>query len=101
MRVTVWWGDLADPEAAAGYPDGLEETVAAAIREHAGAGIDVTTATLDTADHGLPPERLAATDVMVWWGHHRHGDVPDERAEAVRRRVLEGMGLVVLHSGHL
>jgi trehalose utilization protein len=100
-RVTVWCEELADPEVAAVYPDGLEETVAAAIRQHAAAGVEVTTATLDMPAHGLPAERLAATDVLVWWGHHRHGEVPDALAEAVRRRVLDGMGLVVLHSGHL
>lgn len=29
-----------------------------------------------------------------------HGDVKDEIVDRVRNRVLEGMGLIVLHSGH-
>lgn len=35
-----------------------------------------------------------------WWGHVKHGDVPDELVEKIHKRVLHGMGLVVLHSGH-
>ena len=43
---------------------------------------------------------LATTDVLTWWGHAAHERVSDEVVERVRRRVLEGMGLVVLHSAH-
>ena len=43
---------------------------------------------------------LANTDVLTWWGHMADGDVSDEIVERVHRRVLEGMGLIVLHSGH-
>src|SRR5262249_2110010 len=60
----------------------------------------VRTATLDEPEHGLPDRLLAATDVLVWWGHEAHADVPDELAERVQQRVLGGMGFVVLHSGH-
>jgi trehalose utilization protein len=38
--------------------------------------------------------------VLVWWGHKAHREVSDEVVERVRARVLDGMGLVVLHSGH-
>jgi trehalose utilization protein len=38
--------------------------------------------------------------VLVWWGHKRHDDVQDAIVERVKARVLAGMGLVVLHSGH-
>ena len=43
---------------------------------------------------------LAATDVLTWWGHAAHDQVDDVVVERVQRRVLEGMGLIVLHSGH-
>jgi trehalose utilization protein len=43
---------------------------------------------------------LDATDVLVWWGHIAHGEVDDAVVERARARVLAGMGLVVLHSGH-
>jgi trehalose utilization protein len=37
---------------------------------------------------------------MTWWGHIAHGEVRDDIAQKVVMRVREGMGLVVLHSGH-
>src|SRR6478736_4606421 len=39
-------------------------------------------------------------NVSVWWGHLAHDEVKDEIVEKVRQRVLDGMGLIVLHSGH-
>jgi trehalose utilization protein len=44
---------------------------------------------------------LKGTDVLTWWGHVKHGDVQDAIVDRVQQRVLEGMGLIVLHSGHL
>jgi trehalose utilization protein len=38
--------------------------------------------------------------VLTWWGHKAHGEVSDEVVARVQKRVLEGMGLIVLHSGH-
>jgi len=38
--------------------------------------------------------------VLTWWGHMAHGEVRDEIVEKVQGRVLDGMGLIVLHSGH-
>ena len=40
------------------------------------------------------------TDVLIWWGHKAHEEVSDETVNRVQARVLHGMGLVVLHSGH-
>ena len=60
----------------------------------------VETATLDMPEHGLTEERLAKTDVLLWWGHMAHGKVDDAIVERVQKRVWEGMGLIVLHSGH-
>ncbi len=80
------------------YPDGIHAAIADGLR--AIDGLEVSTATLDEDEHGLPVERLEATDVLIWWGHLAHDDVSDEVAARVQRRVLEGMGLVVLHSGH-
>lgn len=62
--------------------------------------MEVATATLDEPEHGLTDERLDNTDVLIWWGHMAHDEVQDEIADKVRDRVLQGMGLIVLHSGH-
>lgn len=79
------------------YPEGIHRTIADFLK---GDGLQVSTATLDEPEHGLTAEKLAETDVLVWWGHKAHDEVEDRIAERVKERVLEGMGLVVLHSGH-
>jgi len=63
-------------------------------------GLEVRTATLDEPEHGLTEAVLAQTDVLTWWGHMAHGEVEDAVVDRVHQRVLAGMGLVVLHSGH-
>ena len=108
LRVTVWHEfrhEHTHPVVQKVYPDGMHTVKKAAIEEqtaaHFGRPVEVRTATLDQdGEHGLSDEVLANTDVMTWWGHCAHGDVRDDIAAKVRQRVLEGMGLVVLHSGH-
>jgi trehalose utilization protein len=82
------------------YPDGIHATIAAGLQASLGATGRVRTATLDQPEHGLPAAALADVDVLVWWGHTAHDDVSDDLAARVQERVLEGMGLVVLHSAH-
>jgi trehalose utilization protein len=81
------------------YPEGMHGAIAGHLNTLD--NIQAGTATLDEPDHGLSEEVLAKTDVMIWWGHAAHHEVKDEIAAKVQKRVLEGMGLVVLHSGHL
>jgi trehalose utilization protein len=80
------------------YPDGMHAAIAKAL--NADKAIKATTATLQQKEHGLTEARLAKTDVLLWWGHAAHGEVQDEIVERVAKRVWEGMGLIVLHSGH-
>jgi trehalose utilization protein len=99
-RVTVWnefRQEQSDPLVRAIYPDGIHAAIADGLRE---AGFAVRTATLDEPEHGLTDAVLAETDVLTWWGHAAHGEVEDVVVDRVQQRVLEGMGLVVLHSGH-
>jgi trehalose utilization protein len=80
------------------YPDGMHAAIAKAL--NADKAIKATTATLQQKEHGLTEARLAKTDVLLLWGHAAHGEVQDEIVERVAKRVWEGMGLIVLHSGH-
>lgn len=80
------------------YPEGMHTTIAAALGRSA--DISASTATLQEPEHGLPQSRLDETDVLLWWGHKDHGAVSDTVVERVAKRVYEGMGLIVLHSGH-
>src|SRR5579859_3686094 len=101
IRVTVWGEyrhEKSDLAVAKVYPDGMHEAIAAGLRKQA--GFKVRTATLDEPEHGLTDDVLNSTDVMTWWGHLAHGEVSDAVVEKVRQRVWNGMGLIVLHSGH-
>jgi len=100
-RVTVWnefRHEKKNEAVAAIYPDGMHAAIAAYL-ESTGE-FETRTATLDEPDHGLGGDVLAATDVLLWWGHMAHGEVRDDIADQVVARVLDGMGLIVLHSGH-
>lgn len=101
IRVTVWneFRHERTTEAVAKiYPRGIHATIAAALRKEE--QIEVRTATLDEPEHGLSSEVLQQTDVLTWWGHLAHHEVADDVVERVRQRVWDGMGLIVLHSGH-
>lgn len=100
IRVTVWNEFLHEQEHEAVkkiYPDGIHNAIARGIADD---GITVRTATLQEPEHGLTEEVLNDTDVLIWWGHMAHDKVDDAVVERVHRRVLAGMGLIVLHSGH-
>lgn len=101
INVTIWneyWHERNNPEIGKIYPDGIHSVLAEALREQGFASI--RTATLDQPEHGLTKDALDQTDVLLWWGHKKHNDVADEIVTRVQERVLQGMGLVVLHSGH-
>lgn len=99
IRVTVWnefRHELTDEDVKAVYPEGIHEALASFLT----ADFQVNMATLDQPEHGLTEEVLNQTDVLLWWGHMAHGEVADEIVDRVHQRVLDGMGLIVLHSGH-
>jgi trehalose utilization protein len=101
IRVTIWneyRHEKEDAEVAAIYPDGIHTALATGLF---GRGdFDLRVATLDEPANGLPDAILAQTDVLIWWGHRAHDAVLDDTVDRVQRRVLDGMGMVVLHSGH-
>ena len=100
IRVTVWneyRHEKIHAEVAEVYPDGIHEAIAAHLRTE---GFPVRTATLDEPEHGLTEEALAQTDVLIWWGHMAHREVEDEIVDRIYQQVLDGMGLIVLHSAH-
>ena len=101
VRTIVWGENIHEHVNAvvrAIYPDGMHETIARALRVDS--AIHAQTATLQQPEHGLSEARLAECDVLLWWGHRDHGAVDDLIVERVAKRVWEGMGLIILHSGH-
>lgn len=99
-RVTVWneyRHEKSDQAVAQIYPEGMHAPIAKYLEAE---GFPVQIATLDEAEHGLTEEVLSQTDVLTWWGHMAHGEVSDSIVSRVHQRVLDGMGLIMLHSGH-
>jgi trehalose utilization protein len=99
-RVTIWnefRHEKKNPKVKEVYPDGIHQALARYLR---GEGFEAGTATLDEPEHGLSEAVLARTEVLLWWGHTAHGEVEEAIVERVYERVLAGMGLIVLHSGH-
>ena len=102
IRVTVWneyHHEKTEKEVAAIYPDGIHQTIAGFLAKED--DFSIRTATLDEPEHGLCQEVLDQTDVLIWWGHVKHEQVSDQVVERVCSRVQKGMGLNVLHSGHM
>jgi len=101
IRVTIWneyYHELNDERTKANYPQGIHEYLARAL---AAEDLDITTAWLKKDKyHGLSEKVLDNTDVLLWWGHCRHGDVRDDVADRVAQRVRQGMGFIPLHSAH-
>ncbi len=101
IRVTVWnefRHEKKDPKIAEIYPNGIHEAIAAHLGKSG--DLQARTAWLDQPENGLSEALLSQTDVMIWWGHMAHDEVHDAVVERVHKRVLSGMGIVVLHSGH-
>ncbi|MCY0879255.1 MAG: ThuA domain-containing protein [Firmicutes bacterium] len=99
VRVTVWneyRHEKQDAAVQAVYPQGIHRTIQEALSPH----YAVDTATLDEPEHGLTTAVLERTDVLIWWGHMAHDAVRDDIVDRVYRRVLDGMGLIALHSAH-
>ncbi len=103
LRVTIWnegVHERRDQSVRRIYPQGMHGAIADGLRRELGENVSIRVATLEEPEHGLTEEALTQTDVLTWWGHDAHDAVADEVVERVHARVLDGMGIVVLHSGH-
>ena len=101
IHVTIWneyRHEKNNPKVAAIYPNGIHGAIASFLGEQP--DMEIHTATLDEPEHGLTQEVLDNTDVLLWWGHMAHQEVSDEIVERVYNRVMQGMGLIALHSAH-
>ncbi|MFS0614420.1 ThuA domain-containing protein [Lederbergia ruris] len=101
IRVTVWneyRHEIHNEGVKEIYPEGIHQCIADFIGTDK--DIEVVTATLDQEEHGLTNEVLNNTDVLIWWGHLAHEEVADEVVQRIYDRVLDGMGLIALHSAH-
>lgn len=95
-RVLVWSEGTAPKKV---YPQDINTAVADGLRSLP--GWEVVVAGINDPEQGVPADSLNKTDVLIWWGHTKHGQVKDELVERIVRRVKEnGMGFIALHSSH-
>ena len=96
INVTVW----DETEGPIGpYPGGIYQAIADFLEESGEFG-KIRTATQPQPEHGLTEDVLNDTDVLIWWAHIHHGSVDDAIVDRVWRRVMDGMGIILLHSAH-
>ena len=91
------WSERTEPKEH--YPEGHNGVIAAFLNKDP--NIRAEAVSLNDPEQGLPPEKLQRCDVLIWWGHVRHGEVRDDIVERIVKRVKdEGMGFIALHSSH-
>jgi trehalose utilization protein len=96
-RKVVVWSERTAP--ANMYPNDINGAIAEGLKSLE--GWEVVTANIDQPDQGLPDALLKSADVLMWWGHKRHGEVKKALIDRIEKRVKEeGMGFIALHSSH-
>jgi trehalose utilization protein len=98
IRVVVW--DEREAAQKTAYDGGfLGDTLAAYLGKQP--DLTVKSVGLNDPDQGLSDDILDHCDVLIWWGHERHGDVTDAHVNAILERLKKGrLGFVALHSAH-
>ena len=97
-RCVVVWSEGTAPKNV--YPDDINGAIVEGLKGRI-EGWEIVKAGIADADQGLPDELLNRADVLIWWGHKKHGEVKDELVAKIEKRVKEdGMGFIALHSAH-
>ena len=99
-RVLIWnefKHEKSSEKVKAIYPNGIHEAIKEFLADD---DLEIRTAWLDQENCGITQEILDNTDVIIWWGHMAHSQVPDSVAYMVRDAILSGMGAIFLHSAH-
>jgi trehalose utilization protein len=96
LRV-LCWSEQTEPREI--YPAGISGALADHLNKQK--EFEATTAQLSDPEAGLSEETLMKTDVLIWFGHRKHNEVPDEIVQRVVRHIRErGLGFIALHSAH-
>jgi trehalose utilization protein len=96
IRVLVW-SERTEP--ASVYPDGINGAVAGFLQKDS--ALQVKTANISDPELGASDATLDETDVLIWFGHIKHAEVPEAVVKRIVKHVKEkGMGYLPLHSSH-
>ena len=80
------------------YPNGIHGCIKQFLEEDK--NLSIKTCTFDDFEHGLTEEILSETDVLIFWSHAKQDEFLDKVSLRIKKYVLQGMGFLVLHSGH-
>ena len=95
VRVLVW--DERQPRQDQAYENFLGNAIAAHLEGRE--GLQVVSVGQDDPELGLGT--LDDQDVLVWWGHVRHAEIPDEVGRRIVEKIRAGdLALIALHSAH-
>ncbi|MBI3472507.1 MAG: ThuA domain-containing protein [Candidatus Solibacter usitatus] len=96
IRVLAW-SERSEP--AEVYPDGINGALVEMLNKEK--DIQAKAANLSDPGQGLGEEALAATDVLIAFGHRHHKVVADENVDRIVKHVEQrGMGYLPIHSSH-
>ena len=97
IQVVVW--DEQQPAQQQAYPNFLGNQIASHLRTLP--NLSVKSVNIAEPEQGLSDEVLDNCQVLLWWGHIRHGEVKLEKASKIVARIKEGkLALIALHSAH-
>src|SRR5579883_851820 len=102
-KVVVWSEGTAnvDPKSKIVYPNDINSAIAEGLEPLKEQGWQIVKASLNDPDQGISDELLNTTDVLIWWGHKKHGEVKDSLVDKIDARVRDGkMGFIGTHSCH-
>ena len=98
-RVVVWSEGTAQLDKV--YTNDVNTAIAEGLKPLEAEGWEIIIANLKDPDQGVNNERLNSTDVLIWWGHKKHGEVENALVEKIAKRVRDnGMGFIAVHSSH-
>src|SRR5437867_1335904 len=100
-KVVVWSEGTAnvDPGSKDVYPKDINFAIAEGLKSLESKGWEIVAVGLNDPDQGIGDSLLASTDVLIWWGHKKHGEVKDEVVDKIVARVHDGqMGFIGSHS---
>jgi len=102
-KVVVWSEGTAnvDPGSKGVYPNDINTAIAEGLKPLEAKGWEIVKASLNDPNQGISDDLLNSTDVLIWWGHKKHGEVRDELVNKIVERVKAGnMGFIGTHSAH-
>lgn len=102
IRVVIW--DEQQPAQKQAYENFLGNAIGDYLKKVMKSGeaeFDVKSVALTDPQQGVSPETLDNCDVLIWWGHQKHGEIKVETGKEIVRRIKAGqLSLLAVHSAH-